>query len=48
MKREHEGPRRLKVDRLRAELAKGEADLAAGRATRLTGDDDIREFFARP
>jgi antitoxin ParD1/3/4 len=44
---EHDEVRRLKLERLREELAKGEADLAAGRITTLSGDDEIQEFFAR-
>ena len=39
---------RLKLDRLRDELAKGEADLAAGPTTTLTDDEEIAAFFARP
>lgn len=44
---EHDEVRRLKLERLREELAKGEADLAAGRATVLAGDDELEELFAR-
>lgn len=44
---EHDAIRRLKLERLRDELAKGEADLAAGRVTTLAGDDELRGFFAR-
>jgi antitoxin ParD1/3/4 len=44
---EHDEVRRLKLERLREELAKGEADLAAGHITTLSGDDEIQEFFAR-
>ena len=44
---EHDEVRRLKLERLREELAKGEADLAAGRITTLSGDDEVQEFFAR-
>ena len=44
---EHDEVRRLKLERLREELAKGEADLAAGRATVLAGDDELAELFAR-
>jgi len=39
--------RRLKLKRLREELAKGEADVAAGRLTALAGDDELAGFFAR-
>ena len=39
--------RRLKLKRLREELAKGEADVAAGRLTALAGDDELDGFFAR-
>ena len=45
--REHDELRRLKLDRLREELSKGEADIAAGRATILSDDNDIKAFFAR-
>jgi antitoxin ParD1/3/4 len=44
---EHDELQRLKLERLRDELAKGEADLAAGRLTTLSGDDELTEFFAR-
>jgi antitoxin ParD1/3/4 len=44
---EHDEVRRLKLERLRDALAKGEADLAAGRTTTLSGDDELHEFFAR-
>ncbi len=44
---EHDELRRLKLERLRDELAKGEGDLAAGRSTTLSSDDDVAEFFAR-
>jgi len=37
--------RRLKRARLRHELEKGEADLAAGRFTAIDGDDDLHELF---
>jgi antitoxin ParD1/3/4 len=39
--------RRAKLKRLRSALAKGEADIAAGRATVLSGADDIEQFIAR-
>ncbi len=39
--------RRLKLKRLREELAKGEADVAAGRLTALADDDELDGFFAR-
>ncbi|MBI2978214.1 MAG: type II toxin-antitoxin system ParD family antitoxin [Rhodospirillales bacterium] len=39
--------RRLKLKRLREELAKGEADVAAGRLTALASDDELDGFFAR-
>jgi antitoxin ParD1/3/4 len=44
---EHEELRRLKLKRLREELMKGEADLAAGRSTVLASDEDLARFFAR-
>ena len=44
---EHDEVRRLKLERLRDALAKGEGDLAAGRSTTLSGDDELKEFFAR-
>lgn len=44
---EHDEVRRLKLKRLREELAKGEADLAVGRSTMLSSDREIAEFFAR-
>jgi antitoxin ParD1/3/4 len=37
----------LKLKRLRKELAKGEADLAAGRKTIISDDEELRELFAR-
>ncbi|GAB2178214.1 type II toxin-antitoxin system ParD family antitoxin [Dongia sp. agr-C8] len=37
----------LKLKRLRKELAKGEADLAAGRKTVIADDEELRELFAR-
>lgn len=44
---EYETVRRLKLKRLKNALAKGEADLAAGRFTTIEDDDDLTEFFAR-
>ena len=44
---EHDELRRLKLERLREELAKGEADLAAGRFVTLADDEEIDAFFAR-
>lgn len=44
---EHDEIRRLKLERLRDELARGEADLAAGRSTSLGDDEEIEAFFAR-
>lgn len=44
---EHDEIRRLKLERLRDELTKGEADLAAGRSTVLDEDQEIEAFFAR-
>jgi antitoxin ParD1/3/4 len=37
----------LKLERLREELAKGEADLAAGRKTTISNDDELSALFAR-
>ena len=37
----------LKLERLRDELGKGEADLATGRFTELSSDDELTELFAR-
>jgi len=37
----------LKLERLREELAKGEADLAAGRKTIISNDDELSALFAR-
>jgi antitoxin ParD1/3/4 len=44
---ETEEVRRAKLKRLRSALAKGEADVAAGRVTVLADEDDIEQFFAR-
>lgn len=44
---EHEEIRRLKLKRLRDELAKGESDLATCRSTALTSDEDLERFFSR-
>lgn len=45
--KETEDIRRAKLNRLRAALAKGEADVAAGRVTVLSDEDGIAQFFAR-
>ena len=45
--REFEEVRRLKLERLRNALAKGEADLAAGRSVTIADDDQLAAFFAR-
>ena len=45
--KETEDIRALKLKRLKAALAKGEDDVAAGRVTMLESDDDIAEFFAK-
>jgi antitoxin ParD1/3/4 len=37
----------LKLEQLRAELAKGEADLAYGRKTTIANDDELSALFAR-
>ncbi|HMG49473.1 MAG TPA: hypothetical protein VK597_02695, partial [Inquilinus sp.] len=47
LKQEHDEVRRLKLERLREELAKGEADLAADRVTIVSTDEELDEFFAR-
>jgi antitoxin ParD1/3/4 len=44
---EHDEIRRLKLERLRDELAKGEADLAAGRFVTLNSDEEMEAFFSR-
>jgi len=43
----HDEVLRLKLERLRDELGKGEADLATGRFTELSSDDELTELFAR-
>ena len=43
---EHDDLRRLKLDRLRAEISKGEADVAAGRFTSIKDDKELTAFFA--
>jgi antitoxin ParD1/3/4 len=43
--KESEEIRRAKLKRLKAALAKGEADVASGRITALNSDDDIDAFF---
>lgn len=45
--RETEEIRRTKLKRLKSALAKGEADVAAGRVATLADDDEIEAFFAR-
>ena len=44
---EQEEIRRLKLERLRDELAKGEADLSAGQSASFSNEDEIRALFAR-
>ena len=44
---EYDEVSRLKLERLRAALSAGEADIAAGRATRIADDEQLAEFFAR-
>lgn len=39
--------RRLRLAKLKASLAEGEEDIAAGRATILESDTDIDAFFAK-
>jgi antitoxin ParD1/3/4 len=43
---EHERLRRSKLERLRKEIEKGEADFAAGRGTVIETDEDLAAFFA--
>lgn len=45
--KESEEFRRARLKKLKAALAKGEADIASGRVSRLAGDEDIEAFFAR-
>lgn len=45
--REHDAVRRGKLERLREELSKGEADLANGRLKSFENDDELAAFFAR-
>lgn len=45
--RETEEVRRAKLKRLKSALARGEADVAAGRVMTLADDGDIEDFFAR-
>ena len=42
----HDEVQRLKLERLRQALRSGEADIDAGRVTRLTSDEDLEAFFA--
>ena len=44
---EYDSVKKLKLQRLKKALTKGEADLAAGRFTEIEDDDDLAEFFAR-
>jgi antitoxin ParD1/3/4 len=44
--KESEDIRRAKLKRLKAALAKGEADMASGRVTTLASDAEIDAFFA--
>ena len=41
---ERDNLRQGKLDRLREELAKGEADIAAGRFVELSSDDEVQAF----
>jgi antitoxin ParD1/3/4 len=43
--KESEDIRRAKLKRLKAELAKGEADIVSGRFTTLEDDDAVGAFF---
>jgi antitoxin ParD1/3/4 len=38
--------RAIKLKRLKAALAEGEADVASGRVTLIESDDDLAEFFS--
>jgi antitoxin ParD1/3/4 len=44
---EQEEIRRLKLEKLRGELAWGEADLSAGRSVSLSNEDEVQALFAR-
>ncbi|WP_395018650.1 type II toxin-antitoxin system ParD family antitoxin [Dongia sp.] len=44
---EFDAVQQLKLERLRKELAIGEADLATGRKTVIADDAELRELFAR-
>jgi antitoxin ParD1/3/4 len=44
--KESEAVRRAKLKRLKTALAKGEEDIASGRATTLNDDSEIEAFFA--
>ena len=44
---EHDEVYQLKLKQLRDALAAGEADVAAGRVTEITNDEELSEFFAR-
>lgn len=44
---EHDDLYRLKLNRLREALTTGEVDLANGRVTEITNDEQLDEFFAR-
>jgi antitoxin ParD1/3/4 len=45
--RDHEELRRVKLERLRAEVGKGEADFAAGRYKVFETDEELAAFFER-
>jgi len=45
--KETEEVRRARMKRLKSALARGEADIAAGRTTELESNEDIDTFFAR-
>jgi len=44
---ERKAVHRMKLKRLREELQKGEADLAAGRMLEFKDDDELAAYFAR-
>ena len=45
--KESEDIRGAKLKRLKAALARGEADVASGRILRIDNDDELEEFFGR-
>jgi len=45
--KESEDIRGAKLKRLKAALARGEAEVASGRILRIDNDDELEEFFGR-